>query len=108
MVFSEFISINSFYNGADIMSFINESGVIASVLIAGANNVTGDIVSLLLLVYLILVVICFMFGIPLEFTAIIILPLTIAMASYYSNFLSLLIVLGIYITSLIAKNWLIK
>jgi hypothetical protein len=88
--------------------FINSSGTIASVLIAGTENLTGDIVSTLLMVFLFLLAVCFMFGIPLEFTAVIMLPMLIATAAYYSTFMGPLIVFLIYLATLLAKNWLIK
>lgn len=90
------------------MVFINASGTIANVLIAGTENLTGDIVSTLLMVFLFLMVICLMFGIPLEFTTVIMLPLLIATAAFYSTFMGPLIVFLIYMATLLAKNWLFK
>lgn len=90
------------------MFFINSSGTIGVILAAGAQNTTGDIVSTLLAIYLFLLIICLMFRVPIEFTIVIMLPLTIAIAAYYSNFLSLLIIMGIYLCTLLAKNWLFK
>lgn len=87
------------------MFFINTTDVIGVILASGAQTVTGDIVSALMVIFLFLAVIALMFGIPLEFTAVIILPLTIATAAYYSDFMALLIVLGIYLCTLLAKNW---
>jgi len=88
--------------------FINETGIIGIVLASGAQTVTGDIVSALMLVFIMLIAICLMFNIPLEFTVVILLPLALSMASYYSNFMSLLIVMLIYLATLLAKNWLFK
>lgn len=90
------------------MFFINTTDVIGVILASGAQTVTGDIVSALMMIFLFLAVIALMFGIPLEFTAVIMLPLTIATAAYYSDFMALLIVLGIYLCTLLAKNWFFR
>jgi len=90
------------------MQFINTTDIIGSILDAGTQNATGSLMATLLFILLFLVVICLMFGIPLEFISIIILPLCLSCASYYSDFFKPLIVILIYVSMIIAKNWLFK
>lgn len=90
------------------MPFINTTDIIGSILDSGTQNATGNMVATLLFILLFLVVICLMFSIPLEFISIILLPLCLAMASYYSDFFKPLIVILIYVSMIIAKNWLFK
>lgn len=90
------------------MDFINQTDIIGRILDSGTQNATGSMVATLLFILLFLVVVCMMFGIPLEFASIIILPLCLAMGSYYSKIFAPLIVILIYVAMIIAKNWLIK
>jgi hypothetical protein len=62
----------------------------------------------LLAVMILLLAICMMFGIDLEWSALLILPYTISCAAYYSNFIAPLGVILIYLALLFTKNWLFK
>ena len=93
--------------GARLM-FINVTETIGLILAAGTRNLTGDMVATLFLILIFLVVIGLMFQIPLEFLSIVILPICISIAAYYSNFMLPLIIILIYVSSLIAKNWLFR
>jgi len=88
--------------------FINWTGTIGKILIAGTEGVTGSLFSTLLLIMIFIFIICMMFSIALEYTAILILPLCLACASYYSNFVAPLTVILIYISFIITKNWIFK
>lgn len=90
------------------MAFINQTGLIGTILDGGTQNATGSMVATLLLILLFLIVICFMFGIPLEFIAVVLLPICITMASYYSDFFKPLIVFLIYLAMILCKNWIFK
>lgn len=90
------------------MIFINETGIIGSVINAGSQNLTGSVVASLLLILIFLLVMAMMFGIPLEYTAILVLPLCLGMGAYYSDFMIPIVVILIFIASLITKNWLFK
>lgn len=90
------------------MAFINTTDIIGVIIGAGTENATGSLMATLLFILLILVVICLMFQIPLEFIAIILLPICLATGSYYSDFFKPLIVILIYVSMIIAKNWLFK
>jgi len=90
------------------MVFINETGIIGTIIAAGTQNVTGNLFITLLVVLIFLIVIGIMFSIPLEFIAILILPICLASGSYYHNFVAPLGIIIIYIATLITKNWLFK
>ena len=90
------------------MVFINTTDIIGTIIGAGTENATGNLVVTLLFILLFLIVIALMFSIPLEFISVIILPLCLASASYYSDFFKPLIVILIYVSMIIAKNWLFK
>lgn len=97
-----------FLVGSRIMPFINKTDTMGVILDAGTQNATGDLMVTLLFILLFLIAICLMFSIPLEFIAVIILPICLASASYYSDFFKPLIVIIIYVSMIIAKNWLFK
>lgn len=90
------------------MVFINETGTIGLILSAGTAGLTGNIVISLLIIMLFLITIAMLFSIPLEYTAIIILPLCISCGAYYNTFLAPTIVILIYLATIITKNWLFK
>lgn len=90
------------------MPFINATDTIGNILNLGTQNATGNMMATLLFTLLFLVVICMMFGIPLEFASVILLPLCLACASYYSDFFKPLIVILIYVSMIISKNWIFK
>ena len=90
------------------MVFINETGTIGMIMTAGTLGLTGNIVVSLLIVLLFLITIAMLFNIPLEYTAIIILPLCIACGAYYSTFLAPTVVILIYLATIVTKNWLFK
>ena len=88
--------------------FINWTGIIGSVISTGTVDVTGNLFVTLLLVLMFLIIVGIMFSIPLEFLSIIVLPVCISSAAYYSNFIAPMGVILIYITTIITKNWLFK
>jgi len=90
------------------MDFINSTDVIGRILESGTNTMTGSMVATLFFILLFLIVIAFMFGIPLEFLAVLILPFCLALGSYYSNFYIPIIIIIVFFASIIAKNWLFK
>lgn len=90
------------------MVFINTTDIIGVIIGQGTENATGSLMATLLFILLFLIVICLMFSIPLEFIAVIILPICLASASYYSDFFKPLIVILIYVSMIVAKNWLFK
>lgn len=94
--------------GARIMAFINETGIIGTIIQAGTDNMTGSIVGTLMFILLFLVVVAVFFGIPFEFMAVLLLPFVIGLGAYYSSFMIPIVVTLIIIASIIAKNWLFR
>lgn len=90
------------------MFFINETGVIATIMAAGTQTLTGSMVATLFLILIVLFAIAIMFRIPLEYLAIIILPFCLSIGAYYSSFMIPIIVILIYLAMILAKNWLFR
>lgn len=88
--------------------FINASETIGLILAAGTTSITGSMVATLFMILLFLMVIALMFGIPLEFMSILVLPFCIVVAAYYGNFMVPVIIILAFVSMLIAKNWLFK
>jgi hypothetical protein len=88
--------------------FINQTETIGVILSAGTSTLTGSMVATLLFILLFLMTMAFMFGIPLEFLAVIILPFCIACVTVYGNFWLPIVVIILFVGSIIAKNWLFK
>lgn len=89
-------------------TFINESGTIGIIFEAVTNNVTGS-AYLTLLGFMIIIILFFMlFRVPIEFTAILILPMCIIFMSFFGEFLVIGLTLLMYIGLLIAKNFFIR
>lgn len=83
----------------------NESGIVGGVFL-GLMEITGSLFLTLLVIILFLIAIALLLRIPLEFTAIIVLPMLIVFASYEGSAISLLGVALIYLSFLLAKNLL--
>ena len=90
------------------MIFINETGIIGTIIQAGTENMTGSVVATLMFVLLFLVVVAIFFGIPFEFMAVLLLPFVIGLGAFYSSFMIPLVISLIIISSIIAKNWLFR
>ena len=90
------------------MDFINATGSIAKIIEAGSTGVTGSVVATIFVILLVFFAISIMFGSPLEFFAVIILPFCIACAAFYSNFILPIIIIVFYVGFLIAKNFLFR
>lgn len=88
--------------------FMNETETIGRIMTAGTQNLTGNIIATIFLVLVFLVVIAMMFGIPLEFLAVIILPFCLALAAFKSEFVVAVALIALYVVSIFAKNWLFK
>ena len=90
------------------MIFINETGIIGTIIQAGTENMTGSVVATLFFVLLFLVAVAIFFGIPFEFMAVLLLPFVIGLGAFYSSFMIPLVISLIIISSIIAKNWLFR
>jgi len=90
------------------MVFINETGILGTIILAGTKSITGDIFATLFLIMIFLIGLCLLFGIPIEFVTVILLPLCIACATEYSAFVPALGVFIIYLSVIITKHWLFR
>jgi len=88
--------------------FLNCTQTIGLVVQATTEQTTGTLFLTFLFVILILMAIAMMFKVPLEFTMILILPLTLALMAYYQNFLGVGAAFLIYLAVLMTKNWIIR
>ena len=86
---------------------INQTGTTLAI-IAGLEGLTGNMFTSLLLIVAFLFLICMAFRIPLEFTAIIILPLILTLWAYDAAWTSLGGLLLIYLSVLLMKNFVLK
>lgn len=84
---------------------INTTGTLGLILVTGTQTLTGNMFGTLMVLYLIIMVLAFLFGIPIEFTAILILPLTLGCMAYYGEFLATGSCLIIYMAFIMTKNW---
>lgn len=82
----------------------NESNVIGNLIVYMNSNVTGSLFLTLLFVVILLLAICALFRIPMEFTAIFVLPFLLAVMTDMGEFLGVGGVFLIYLGILVAKN----
>lgn len=87
---------------------VNQTGTIGNILSAGTQNLTGSMVATLFLILMIFIALTIMLRIPLEITAIIILPFCLGAGAFYSNFMIPVVAILVFLTMMIAKNWLFK
>lgn len=89
-----------------VFTLLNSSGTLGIILKNGTNYTTGSMGLTLFIVFMIILAIALLFGIALEFAAIIILPLLfgfVMAAPQY--FLPVLGVVVVYLSMIIAKNF---
>lgn len=98
------MSVASVCNG-----FINCSSdnIVYNIINTGTTTTTGSIFLTLIMIFIMLLLIALMFGIPLEFTAILVLPLMFGYMAYFSEFLSMGLVMLIYLAIIFTKNFII-
>lgn len=90
------------------MAFINSTGVIGVLIGKATETTTGDIFITLLLLLVFLLAVCIMFRIKIEWASIIILPYAFACGSYYSQWVSVIGVILIYLSFILSKNFIFK
>jgi len=88
--------------------FINATETIGVILSNGTLNTTGSVFITLMIILLIIMAIALMFQIQLEYTAILIVPLVISYMAYYSEWLITGMILLIYLSILVTKNFIFK
>lgn len=88
--------------------FLNCSQVIGQVIINTTEQTTGSIFLTFLFIMLFLVAIAMIFQIKLEYTMIILLPVLLALMSYYQQFVAIGSVILIYLAIIVTKNFILK
>jgi len=86
----------------------NTTGTIGVILQYATTEVTGSIFLTLLGIVIGLMVLCMLLRLPMEFTAILVLPLLLGCASYYSEFTAILGVFLIYLGVIVGKNFFFR
>lgn len=90
------------------MAFINATGTLGVILGSSTTTTTGSLFISLLMLLIILIVVAMFFGIRMEYISVIVLPLLLAYAGYYQNFVAPLGVVLIYLATIITKVWIFK
>lgn len=87
--------------------FFNQTGEIGLIIINLTQYTTGSIYLTMLLIFIGVLFMCALFRIPIEFTAILMLPLAFTMAFYLTDFRIILYIFLIYAAVLFAKHFFI-
>lgn len=85
--------------------FINQSQTIGMIVTQMTINSTGSLFLTYLSIVFIILLIAMVFRIPLEFTAIIVMPLLLTLMAYYSAFWTFGGIMLIYLAFLFAKHF---
>jgi hypothetical protein len=95
---------------AGLMAFLalNTTETIGAILTAGSNTTTGDMIVTLLILMILLIAMAVMFGIPMEFTALIIFPYSIVCIFAGGQFIAVSFILALYFVFLIVKRWIFR
>ncbi len=88
--------------------FINTTETLGIILGRGTEYTTGSIFLTLFILMLFIVAIGLMFGIKLEFTAILILPLLLSYMAYYSEFIVIGSIIFIYLALIVTQRFIFK
>lgn len=88
--------------------FINCTETIGVVIGTATSTTTGSLFLTFFMILIMILALALMFGIPLEYMAILILPLMITYMAYYSDFLGIGSVILIYLSIILTKNSLFK
>lgn len=88
--------------------FINSSSTIGQIIATGTSSTTGSLFVTLLMIIILIMAMAILFGINIEYTAILIIPLLLSYMSYYAEFYAVGSVILIYISIILTKIWLFK
>ena len=88
--------------------FINTSQTIGIIIGEATNTTFGSIFLTLLFVVLVLMAMAIMFGIKLEYTMILIMPLMLSYMAYYQEFLAIGTIMIIYLSFILTKNFMFR
>lgn len=86
------------------MVFLNETGVIGAAIVS-LSGVTGSIFLTLLLLAILLMVLCLAFGLSVEWSSLLLLPLFLTLMAYDATFYSAGGALLLYLAFILAKNF---
>ena len=87
------------------MVFINTSQIIYTVIDSATTNITGHLFLTFFLFFLLVIGLAIAFKIPVEYTAIFILPLSLVLMGSMQEFLGIGGALLLYLGFLLAKNF---
>lgn len=88
--------------------FINTTETLGIILGNATQYTTGSMFLTLLILVLILMAFAIMFGIQLEFTSIIILPLLLSYMAFYQEFIAIGTIILIYLALIVTKRFIFK
>ena len=87
------------------MVFFNETGTLGVVLVAITNNITGSLFLTVLFLTFIIVALFAAFRVPIEVTALMIMPFLLVAMAYQSEFIAFGGVALIYMAVIFVKNF---
>ena len=90
------------------MIFLNTTETIGIIMARGTTYTTGSMFLSMLILVIILLAIAVLFQIPIEFTAILILPLLLSYMAFYKEFVVVGSVVMIYLAMVFARKFLIR
>jgi len=88
--------------------FMNCSEVIGELIVNTTENTTGSLFLTFLFVVLMIIGIAMIFRIKIEYTALLVMPLMLALMSYYRDFIAIGGVILIYFSILVTKHFILK
>lgn len=89
--------------------FYNDTGIVGNLIVHGTDKLTGDLFLTLLMVLFVVLLIAFIFRLPLELMLIFVTPLILVyMAFAGGSWVAIGGVLLIILAIITAKNWFIK
>lgn len=87
---------------------MNGSGSIGTIIQYATTDITGSLFLTLLGVVMLLLVLCFLFRIPMEFSAVLVMPILLGLMAYMQEFVAIGGVFLIYMGVLVGKNFFFK
>ena len=87
---------------------INGSGTIGTMIQYATADITGSLFLTLLGVVMLLLLLCFLFRLPIEFSAILVLPLLLGLMAYMQEFVAIGGVFLIYLGIVLGKNFFFR
>lgn len=100
------VDITPLINNTD---FINSTGSVGVIFDGLVNNVAGDITTAITLIILFICVLTLLFRLPLEFSALFIMPLLIVCFAFnVANIGALIVITVLYLAVLVGKNFIVR